>query len=176
MAAWRWAIRRKPLRWKKSHARQPRSACLSGRMAIYASIRFSVGAMTRKSRNICPSWYRANIWVPSPCRKPVPVQMSFPCGSRQKKKAIHIFSMAASFGLPMARLPMFWWFMPKPNRKPNRAASPPLSLKKISKVFPARKNSTSSVIAAQRPANWFSIIAKCRKKILWGRSIRGWKC
>ena len=64
----------------------------------------------------------------------------------------------------------------KPSPTPIRAALRRFLLKRISKDFPARKSSTSWAIAGLRPANWFSRIAKCRKKMSWGRLMAASKC
>ena len=61
-------------------------------------------------------------------------------------------------------MPTCWWFMPRPTWMPARAASPHSSSRKVSKVSPPRRSSTSSACAAPTPASSCSRTAKCRRK------------
>ena len=67
-------------------------------------------------------------------------------------------------GSPTGRTPTCWWSMPRPTRRPARAASRRSWSRRVSRDSPPRRSSTSSACAGRTPASWCSRTARCRRR------------
>ena len=127
--------------------------------------------MPRKA-NICPSWYRASIWVRLPCRKPVQVRCCVNVAAAEPK-GDHFVLNGGKFWItngPSADVLVVY-----AKTEPEAAAHGITALlsKRILPVFAVPRSWTSWAIGVRKPASWCLKIARCRRKIFWARSMAG---